>query len=158
MSIYDYPSPLLFVFIFFSFSAGIVWFISREWRRIAVLYPLQDNFITKRWYFRSGRVAGVKLGGVLIVGANLRGVLFAAVFPFSLFIPPLFVPWEELTGVEHKGMLVRFVDLRFSKVPDSENMISGRLADRLERTSGEIWKYERARTRGFFERDQDSTT
>jgi hypothetical protein len=150
MSINDYLSPLLFVFIFLSFSAAIVWLISREWRRIAVLYPLQNNFIGKRWYFRSGRVAGIRLGSLLIVEADLRGVLFAAVFPFSFFIPPLIIPWDELTGVEHKGMFVRFVDLRFSKVPGYEYMISGRLADKLERGSEEIWKYKRARKRTFF--------
>ena len=155
MWINDYLSPLLYVIIFLAFSVGIVWLISREWRRIAVLYPLQDNVIDKHWYFRSGRVAGIKIGGFLIIGANLRGVLFAVVYPFSLFIPPMFVPWDELTGVEHKGIFVRFVDLRFSKVPYCENMISGRLADKLEKTSGEIWKYKRARKRIFFERDQD---
>lgn len=89
----------------------------------------------------------------MIVGADLRGVLFSIVFPFSLFSPPVFVPWSDLSGAEHKGLLTRFVELKFAQAPEFENRISGRLADKVEGSSGGVWKYERASRRVFFEKD-----
>jgi hypothetical protein len=153
----EYLGVVLFICIFIALSAGMVWYISRDWRQVAGLYPLQNDLPSERWYLRSGEIAGVRIGGFLIVGADLRGVCFAACFPFSFFLPTLFVPWTDLSGVERKGLLVRIVELRFSKAHKHENIISGRIADKLERCSGELWKYKRAQRRFVFERDHNSS-
>ncbi len=99
----------------------------------------------------------VRIGGFLIVGADLRGAFFAACFPFSFFLPTFFVPWTDLSGVERKALLVRKVELRFWKAHNHENIKSGRIADQLERCSGERWKYKRAQKRKVFEKERNGS-
>ncbi len=155
--VFESLSIVLFICIFMVLSAGIVWYVSKDWRQVAALYPLRNDFPSERWHFRSGEIADVRIGGFLIVGADPRGAFFAVCFPFSFFLPTFFVPWTDLSGVERKGLLVRFVELRFSKAHTHENIISGRIADKLERCSGECWKYKRAQKRQFFERDRNGS-
>jgi hypothetical protein len=140
----EYLGTVFFICIFIVASAGILWYVSKDWRQVAALYSLRNDLPSERWYFCSGEIAGVRIGGFLTVGADLRGAFFAVSFPFSFLLPAFFVPWPDLSGVERKGLLVRIVELRFSKAHKHENTISGRIANQLERCSGEQWKYKRA--------------
>ncbi len=124
--------------------AGILWFVLKQWRKVAEVYPCLQPCYGNRCYFRSGIIAGANINGFLIIGADLRGVYFSSLFPLSLFAPPLMIPWEELTGVEHKGILSRSVELTFARMEDIRNEIPGRLADKLEEASGGVWHFERA--------------
>ncbi len=139
----DASIQLIFLALVITGLVGIAWLISMKWRKVAAVYPSQSPCSGRRWFFRSGVIAGTKVGGMLVVGADLRGAYFSMVFPFSLFAPTLMVPWSELSGVERKGILVRFVELKFGRVTELRNEISGRLADKLESSSGGVWRYER---------------
>jgi hypothetical protein len=157
MPVFEDIGVVLFLSVFISFAAIIVWFISREWRQVASLYPLRNDFPSELWHFRSGEIAGVRIGGFLIVGADGRGAFFSACFPFSFLLPAFFVPWADLSGVERKGLFVRNVELRFSKAHKHENFISGRIADKLEQCSGARWKYMRAGKHKLFERNHNGS-
>lgn len=138
--------------LFAAFVAMIFWLITRGWRELAKIYPLTIPFTGERWYFQTGEIAGGKYGYMLIIGGDLRGAYFSNSFPAAL-CPRIFVPWEEIKGVEHRGILVRYVQLEFLKAPQQVHSISGRLADKLERASGGIWDYQRADKTVFFGKD-----
>jgi hypothetical protein len=142
-SMWGYLDKALFMVLFLASATGLVWFISRGWRELAKAYPLMFPFSGKRWFFETGAIAGARYGGLLIAGGDLPGAYFATCLP-SAVCPPLFIPWDEIKGVERKGFLVRSVELRFAKQPDEEHWISGRVADRLEKVSCGTWKYQRA--------------
>jgi hypothetical protein len=149
----DFFGKIAFLILFFASAIAITWFTSKGWRALAKGYPATDSFSGTRWFFRSGGLAGSEYGCVLIVGGDLRGAYFSAFIP-SKFCPPLFIPWEDIKGTERKGVLVRFVELRFAKVQgqqDEDNWISGRMADNLEALSNGRWKYQRERKRGVLE-------
>ena len=55
--------------------------------------------------------------------------------------------WAEISGIERKGFLVRFVELTFSRIPEPRNETPAPLADKLEAASGGIWQYECATER-----------
>jgi hypothetical protein len=132
------------------FMFTMFWLVTRGWRELAKIYSLTIPFAGERWYFQTGDIAGVSY--LLIVGADPRGAYFSTFFP-SAFFPRIFVPWEEIKGVEHCGTLIRYVRLEFLKAPRQVHSISGRLADKLERASGGIWNYQRADKTVFFGKD-----
>ena len=123
--------------------AGIAWLSSMGWRKAATVYPCRLPCSGTRWFFRSGVIANTKVGGMLVIGADVQGAYFSVVFPLSLFSPDLMVPWAEISGIERIGFLVR-LELTFSRIPELRNEIPGPLADKLEAASGGIWQYERA--------------
>jgi hypothetical protein len=89
-------------------------------------------------------------------------VKFSVLFPFRFAHPSVFVPWGEIIGEEEihtvfedlqiQGRLMirgdnltyRTVRLRFSKEPSVIFEIRTELAQRLERSSGGAWSYQRA--------------
>ncbi len=49
MPVLEYLGIVLFICIFMVFSAGIVWYVSKDWRHVAALYPLRNDFPGERW-------------------------------------------------------------------------------------------------------------
>jgi hypothetical protein len=136
----------ILILLWLAFAAGILWILSRGWRELAKEYRAIDSFSGMRWYFRTGAIAGSEYGCLLILGGGLRGAYVSSFLP-SRFCPPLFIPWEDIQGIERKGVLVRFVELRFAKAQEVQNKdtrISGRMADRFEEVSNGRWKFRRA--------------
>ena len=149
----EYDAAALFMVLFVPAAAALSWFISRGWRDLATAYRLNDQFSGERWFFRTGVIADTTYGCLLIVGGDLRGAYFSTCLP-SAICPPLLIPWGDIQGVERKGLLVRFVELKFVKgPPDGQHEISGRVADRLESVSGGAWRYQRAKKTVIFGRD-----
>lgn len=143
----DVFGKIVFFILFFASAIAITWFTSKGWRALAKDYRATNSFSGTRWFFRSGGLGGSKYGCLLIIGGDLRGAYFSAFMP-SKFCPPLFIPWEDIKGIEGNGVLVRSVELRFAKVQgqqDEDHWISGRMADKLEKVSNGRWKYQRTR-------------
>jgi hypothetical protein len=134
------------------FIAFILWLSTRGWRDLARVYPLRFPFSGRRWFFQSARLGDGKFGGVLIVGSDHSGVYFSTIFPATL-CPPIFIPWNEIEGLERKGILTRLVQLKFAQWSERDQYISGRLADKLEEAAAGAWTYQRSQKKSFFGKD-----
>ena len=125
---------------------GIVWFITRGWRNISKHYKFAGIYTGKKYYFRFGNFAGAKLGCFLILGGNRKGAYLSTLMPRHL-CPPLFIPWEDIIGIERRGLISKRVELRLSddfNKSGAFNYISRNMADKLEYLSKGKWSYKHA--------------
>lgn len=143
------------VFILLSFY-GIARLVTRGWREVSGHYGFSGIFSGKKYYFRSGSFAGSNFGWLLIIGGNRDGMYLSAVMP-SRLCPPLLIPWDDITGVERRGLLTREVELRFVhdyRKSQENNCISSAMAGKLEVASSGRWTYRHATRRVILGKDE----
>jgi hypothetical protein len=135
---------------------GIAWLITRGWRDVSKHYKFAGIYTGKKYYFRSGSFAGVKFGCFLILGGNHQGAYLSTMMPNQL-CPPLLIPWNEITGIERRGLISRNVELTLAKdyiKSAVNNYISRNMADKLESLSEGEWTYKHATKRVIFGKDE----
>ncbi len=153
----EFITNLCVAFFIIAWFYGIAWAITRGWRELAKYYRFSGIYTGNRYRFRTGSLAGANFGCFLIAGGNRQGAYFSTLLPSHL-CPPLLIPWEDITGIERRGILSRTVELKLANdIKKSEvfNSISGRLADRLEKLSEGIWSYKHATRRVIFGKDEN---
>jgi hypothetical protein len=129
--------------------------LTKGWRELSKSYKLLGIYSGKRYYFRSGIIAGGVYGIILIIGGNRYGAYLSTLLP-SMFCPPLLIPWDKFTGVEFhsfRGRNVRLTIIRdIEKSKDFHNIIekwedfnyiSVNIADKLEKLSEGRWSYKK---------------
>lgn len=141
------------------------WFGARitGWSKLAEAYSTRVSVRGRCRFLQSVRFNRViNYRGIVSFCTNEAGVKFSVLFPFRFAHPSVFVPWDEMVGEEEihtvfedlqiQGRLMirgdnltyRTVRLRFSKEPSVIFEIRTELAQRLERSSGGAWSYQRA--------------
>ncbi len=113
------------------------------WKGFANCYSENDTFVGEKWYMQSIKVGLVNYGSCVTLGANMQSLYMAVLLPFRLGHPPLSIPYSDIEGIEAKGLVFSYVDLKFAQGSTSKVRLSKKQADRLEKSSGETWKYER---------------
>jgi hypothetical protein len=101
-------------------------------------YRLNDEFLGRRWHFRSGFMSRRAFIGVahyqacLTLGADSDGLFLST--PFLLGPPghpPLFVPWSEIDATTYGFSFFSIVRLRFQPEHSVSLTLTRRLATRL---------------------------
>jgi hypothetical protein len=152
----DYLTSIAIAFFALCWFYGIAWFITRGWRDVSKHYKLNGIYTGKKYYFRSGSFAGAKLGCFLILGGNRQGAYLSTIMPRHL-CPPLLIPWNDIVGVEHRGLISRKIELTLAndyKKSEVYNYISRNMADKLESLSEGQWSYKHATKRVIFGKDE----
>jgi hypothetical protein len=142
------------VIVFCGFFA-IVWYVTRGWRELSKSYRHPGIYSGRRYYLRTGNIAGAEYGLVLIVGGNREGAYFSTLLP-SRLCPPLLIPWADLTGIERRGLTVRHVELSVKKDVRNSNVVnyvSANIADKLEALSEGAWSYKHSQKKTIFRKD-----
>ena len=128
---------------------GLMILIARVtgWALLAKAYPLPRPFRGDRWRFQSASMRyKTNYGLCLTVGANPEGFYLAILFPFRPGHPPLFIPWTDISAAvkpsrmfPYRQIGLRFVELRFQRVPEVPLRIMERLGRRLARSADPAW-------------------
>lgn len=109
-------APLLFP-VFLIFISVLISRIS-GWSALAELYFFDGPFEGKRWRFVSARMRWMMgYNKALTVGGNSNGLYLAM---FILLRPghrPLFIPWHDISTKTVHGVLMKYMELRFARVP-----------------------------------------
>jgi hypothetical protein len=67
-------------------------------------------------------------------------MLVAVFFPFRLWHPSLFIPWEEVTGpAEGKKWFVHYLEFRFRQAPDIPFRVNRKLGRWIAERRG--WRF-----------------
>ncbi len=113
------PEIVGFVAFVFLLQFGILRLIAWQsgWTTLAAAYPDPPHFEGTRRRFRSLQMSWANYNGGVTVGTNADGLLLAVMFPLSLFHPPIFVPWSEVSATAGKGWFTNYLDFTFEQVP-----------------------------------------
>jgi hypothetical protein len=131
-------TPLEFIVFFLLLWSGVSLLLSMVsgWRTLAEAYRLDGDFEGARWWFKSANLRSVNYSNCLTLGANERGLYVGILFPFRLGHPPLFIPWSDVSAVEARGWLFRYVDLTFLHAPGIRFRITHRFGTSLLHAGG----------------------
>lgn len=139
--------PEVAVFLAFAAWVGMLTVIARAggWAALAQVYQSAGDFEGRRWWFQTGQMGGgIRYGGILTVGANLRGLYLSVLVPFRFGHPPLFIPWTDITVTARRGLVLGHVDLRFRRVPGVSLRLPERLGRQIAEAAGPSWPQEPA--------------
>jgi hypothetical protein len=104
------------------------------WKTIAHYYRSDVPFDGVRFRFQSaGMRFGTNYNGLLTVGVNRMGLHLSVWFLFHIGLPPLFIPWRDITMTERKKFFMRQIVLKFARCPTIPLIITKRLADKIAR-------------------------
>ena len=133
--------PWVLAVLFPVFWCGVLLGIGHlgGWARIASEYGLMDSFEGRRWRFQSGRFGWAHYGNCLTVGAGPRGLHFSVFVIFRPGHPPILVPWGDVSAKPETVLFMKYVDLRFRRVPDVRVRLSQRLATEIQLEAGTRW-------------------
>ena len=152
----EYVTNIAIVFFVLCWFYGIAWLVTRGWRDISKHYKLAGIYTGKKYYFRSGSFAGANFGCFLILGGNRQGAYLSTIIPRHL-CPPLFIPWNNIVGIERRGLIFRKIELKIEKdynKSEVNNYISRNMAEKLEYLSDGEWTYKHATKRIIFGKDE----
>jgi len=99
---------LVFLFCFFALPAIILWVSG--WQTLAKHFRAVDIVTGTQFDFCSGRIGRSQIRGVnynrcLFVTICQDGFRLSIIPPFSLFAPPLFLPFSKIIGVNEEKFL-----------------------------------------------------
>ena len=137
--------PYLYPVVFAGLALLILYVLSRMggWNRLAENYKSSREFVGEKWYMQTIRIGLVNYKNAITIGCNNVSLYLSVLFPFSFGHPKLEIPLSDITGVERKGMLVRYIELSFRRAPDTKLRLYKMAADRVEQASKGAWSYER---------------
>ena len=121
-------SVLVFLF------GGILWRDSVRWRYLAMHYAGEGKRPIEERNFQSAVLLGFigykSLTGILKIGVHETGVSFRVLAPFSLFHPPLFIPYDNIRGWDTSWYLdAHSIQLEFRKAPDVKMVVPAEQAE-----------------------------
>jgi hypothetical protein len=135
---FDLWFPLVFPFVFVAGWIGIGFLLASVggWQIVAAHYPLAGEVPRPVRRFGAAEFGSVSYNGVLSLGANQRGLYFAAILLFRSGHPPFFVPWSDVTARATRRWFRAAVELRFARTPDILVRLPRALAGALFRQGG----------------------
>ena len=136
---YLFPIFFIFMWLFVSFLLSMF----GGWRRLNENYPDGDNFQGEKWYFQSIKMGSVNYSNCVNIGANNIDFCLSVLPIFRFAHAPIKIPFAEIRGKEHKGLIFRYVDIQTTKVPGIKIRLFKKQADRIEKTTNGVWRYER---------------
>src|SRR5262249_10389473 len=86
------------------------------WRELSRLYPPTSAVPTRSPFAVAPYVGLLRVVVWAGVGSNRDGLYFEPVFPASLFVAPVFLPWAEITE-RNAGVAGSFKELRGTRCP-----------------------------------------
>jgi hypothetical protein len=116
---FDEFIPFLFPFFFVGMWLLVGWSLAQfgGWSSLAESYRAEGPFEGKKFSGMAGRMGMSRYKGVLILGADNRGLFLSVIFLFRFSHPALFIPWTDITASEKKGFFYDSVSLEFAKAP-----------------------------------------
>jgi len=100
-----------------AFIAGLLLYFvisyKRGWAVLARLYPGPPAFGGQKHTAQNGIVGGLGLQRSLEAGADQGGLYLAA----PGLLPPLLIPWEDITVTPRRGLLTGNLLFRFGRAP-----------------------------------------
>jgi hypothetical protein len=107
------------------------------WKGLARAYPPHGLASGDRLRFQTAQLRrATNYSGCLTIFASPLGMR-VTIWPIFVGHPPFEVPWAEIDARLQQTWLTRFVMLTFQRTPEVTMRISGRLAERLVRASGQ---------------------
>ena len=106
------------------------------WRNLAGVYRAERPFTGTRFRGHVRLRTGMRYNGIVTFGANRQGLYISIFFLFRFAHPPLFIPWEDISGTAKRVLWTNVVALQFEKCSFIPFWISRRLADKLCRAGG----------------------
>jgi hypothetical protein len=109
------------------------------WWNVAIFYKAERPFSGQKFRFQSANMrVWMSYGNCLIIGSDPTGLYISIFSPFRIAHPPLFIPWEDISGKPARVFWINKVELCFEKCPEIPFTLSKRLAKKIERASGMI--------------------
>ncbi len=123
------------LFLYFTVSFLISWWSG--WAMLARRFRFRSKFTGLRWRFQSGQMRWMcGYNNCLTVGANSEG-LFLSMLPFfSLFHPPLFIPWTEISYTKKTSFFLAGVRFQLGNGFYAPLWVREQLAERLRGAAG----------------------
>ena len=102
---------------------GMLWRVAFRWRYLSDSYPEQPHTALEERRWQSAVLLGQggfnSLKGIVKIGVHETGVSMRIVPPFSLFYPPLFIPYGDIRGWRTTWYLdARSTELELRRAPD----------------------------------------
>lgn len=127
--------PIMIFLVFFAIIWLSVCFILAKvsgWEKLARVYRYDGAFSGKCWRFRSCRMnACVSYNNCLAFGANPSGLYMKMLPLFRFHHPPLLIPWSEIQEKKNKGIILHYLELTFTSVPEVRLLIIESLGEKL---------------------------
>ena len=102
------------------------------WHALARQHRLKQDFVGEQWRFRSGKMRwNTNFGNCLTIGANRDGLYLAVLFLFRVGMPPLFIPWSEITVRRERRWFMRRIRFTLGNETQIPLWITQRLGDRI---------------------------
>lgn len=114
------------------------------WAMLARRFRDRSKFTGSRWRFQSGQMRWMcGYNNCLTVGANSEG-LFLSILPiFSLFHPPLFIPWTEISYTKKTSFFSAGVRFQLGNEFYAPLWVREQLAERLRGAAGGSYPIEK---------------
>jgi hypothetical protein len=127
-------SPLTAVFLLLFL---LVHTFSSGWHRLAKAYRTRNQFHGEKWSGQSGTFGLFShYYGLLVVGANHKGLYLAVSLLLRPFHPPLFIPWSHISAKRSRGLFFERCELRFREAGSLTLSISRTLASGIAEAAG----------------------
>ncbi len=123
---------------------AVTYIISRMsgWVLLSRRFPAAGDFLGESWTWQSARLRGwCNYNNCLRIGADPQGLYLAAMAPFRLFHPPLFIPWTEIDAQSGKAFLGFFdtVLLRVGRDEQVSVRLYGKMVRRIRQAAASGW-------------------
>ncbi len=142
MSFSEPVSEALFFVALWMGVSYTVGFVS-GWHELARSYRHAGQFLGTRWRFQNGRRLLMGFHNVLTLGVNSQGMYLGTFVLFRVGLPPLFIPWGDVSTKERKVLLWKVVEFRFRQAPSVFLRLSSTLAEKMRAAAGDCWPDDR---------------
>lgn len=110
------------------------------WTSLAEIYRYTDPFNGSRWRFQSAGMRWMmSYNNCLTIGLNERGLYLSIFFIFRFGHPPIFIPWNDISITNKKGLFFKYIEFRFRRFPFLFLRINKRLAERISHSASSSW-------------------
>jgi hypothetical protein len=110
------------------------------WRRLARRFRAQTPFLGRKWARQTGSlgVFGVYTN-TLTIGADSNGLFMVPWLLYSLWHPPLFIPWSEISFERKRFLFMNYLELRLGRSEQVTLTVRAQLGARIEAAAGPGW-------------------
>ena len=124
----------LFILVLLSYTSG--------WRALSQRYRLEMPFDGEILKWQSGQMRWTNFNNCLKIGAGMAGLYLGIVPPFHFFMPPLLVPWNEISLSRRKKFLIEGLRMELGRDLKIPLWIRFNLANRLHAAAASYWPAE----------------
>lgn len=120
--------------VFAALFFGMLWRTACRWRYLATFYATEPGRPIEARRFQNGVLLGLggfnTLKGILKLGVHETGLSLRLMAPFSLFHPPLFIPYKDIEGWVTTWYLdAKSTELWFRRAPDVKIVMPAQQAE-----------------------------